>query len=548
VDRDGIASAAIPDLPAYWAMPGRPGVTPESWLDTTFPWTLAGHALGAWRMRESAAAPNGLAVPVTLAPRPLVWSDTVAVRLLEGAAWDGFGAALAEARGISGVPGQTRAAFSVDQATAAWEGYGLGIERGDSLRGGRVEAATMNHGALGSLESATHHVWGISGRMKRGHHALSASYAQRGVADNLNAGVQTHAGGESGNVAYRYEGRGWSADASLARGRMHTESFGDSLAYSHREGQQNVARVELARPGPTEAGLALEWHDARVVRETPGDPAGTFDRSVNRWWGAARAATSFAGGRVNAALGGGRDDATGITAYAPSLAWSSGGRGRGMRIALERVLTPVSFDLAPGQAPFLQSTWAVGTQLLGGSTSGRRVRAELLIGRSADRALVARLPLEELWLRRGARADTSSYRFGLGSGGVEWRLSKLAIGGEGFGLWRSSGPQLDPDWGARAFAGSRFALFGGDLGVAWRAEGEWMGETESDEPAPRPVRAQALIGARVVFTLSDLTATLLMRDLADLRPPLPWVDPGTGALARGPGREFRLSFMWRLFD
>lgn len=529
-------------------MPGRPGVTPESWLDTTFPWSLAGHALGAWRMRESAAAPNGLALPVTLAPRPLVWSDTVAVRLLEGGAWEGFGASLAEARGISGVPGQTRAAFSVEQATAAWEGYGLGIERGDSLRGGRVEAATMNHGALGSLESATHHVWGISGRMKRGHHGLSASYAQRGVADNLSAGVQTHGAGESGNVAYRYDGRGWNADASLARGRMHSESFGDSLAYSHREGQQNVARVELAHRGPSELGLALEYRDARVVRGTPGDSTGSFDRSATRWWGAVRGATPFAGGRVSAALGGGRDGATGITAYAPSLAWSSGGRGRGMRIAVERVLTPVGFDLAPGQAPFLQSTWAAGTQLVGGTTSGRRARVELLIGRSADRALVSRLPFEELWLRRGVRADTSSFRFALGSGGVEWRLSKLAIGGEGFGLWRSSGPRFDPNWGARAFAGSRVALFAGDLGVAWRAEGEWMGPTLSDEPSPREVRASALIGARVVFTLSDLTATLLLRDLADLRPQLPWVDPGTNQLARSPGREFRLSILWRLFD
>jgi hypothetical protein len=75
-----------------------------------------------------------------------------------------------------------------------------------------------------------------------------------------------------------------------------------------------------------------------------------------------------------------------------------------------------------------------------------------------------------------------------------------------------------------------------------------MGPSESDEPVPRPVRAQALIGARVVFTLADLTTTLLMRDLADLRPPQPWVDPGTGALAHGPGREIRLTFMWRLFD
>ena len=101
-ERTTLVDSALPDLPAWWGEPGRPGWTPGADLGTCFPWALAGHVIGAWGTSEPERAPQGMPFPGVLGMQtPLTWFDTLTVAEDREASWDGFRAALARVRAQS---------------------------------------------------------------------------------------------------------------------------------------------------------------------------------------------------------------------------------------------------------------------------------------------------------------------------------------------------------------------------------------------------------------------------------------------------------------
>jgi len=534
-----------------WAEPGRPGWFPDAWSGSGAPWALAGLAVGGLWLDEP-GAPGTLPAPgVPAARRALAWSDTLAVSLVDEAAWRGFGAGLARLRGTAVGPGQGRAValFQVINGTNGYEGDALGIERGDSLIGLRVEMQTTANGAVGPLQRGGRHQWGIEARGARGASQWRAAYAQRGIGQLLADHDEENAAGESGVVDYRVRGqRAWGR-VILERGSTHQESSGDALLISRRDAQENRAAAEAGRGlGAGTLALRLEWREAAVARVT--DLQGVFDTRVQQWWSAARLERPLGAGLLDASFGAGRDGGSDRWTLAPAIATTFGGGARRARLSLARLLQPIWSDLAAGERPFLQSTWAAGAELDAGSMRSR-VRAMALAGRTADRALVSRLPLPELWMRAGLRRDAMRYRFALASMSGRSHLGPLDMGGEGFVLGRDRDggePQVDPNWGARASTGFRFSAFQGDLGIALRAEAEWVGERETEEAAPRRLAAITSFGAAAVFTLADAALTLRARNLEDRPREETWIDPLTGRPALGPGLEVRGTFTWRLFN
>lgn len=506
---------------------------------------------GLWLDEPGGSAPAFPAPGVGTAQRTLAWNDTLWVSLLDDAAWRGFGAGLAHLRGAATYPGRGRAhaTFQAISGTNGYEGNGLGIERGDSLSGLRVEMQTANGGAVGPFQRGGRHLWGLAARGARGAYQWKATYAQRGMGQRLVDGDEENAAGESGTLDYRYLApRGWGRLA-LARGYTHQESYGDTLTFSRRDAQENRAVAEVgSRFAAGLIALRFEWRNASVARVTALQPV--FERRVSQLWSAARLERELGAGHLEASFGAGRDGGSERWTIAPTVATDFDGGARRVRLSLGRLLQPVWSDLAPGGRPFLQSTWAAGTELDAGGRHAR-ARALVLAGRTADRALVSRLPLAELWLRAGLRRDLLRYRFALVSMNGLAHLGPLDASGEGFVLGRDRDggqPQVDPSWGARAFAGGRFTAFKGDLGVALRAEAEWVGERETEEATPRRLSAFTSFGATAVLTLADAALTLRARNLEDRPREATWIDPATGRPALGPGLEVRGTFTWRLFN
>jgi hypothetical protein len=535
-----------------WAEPGRAGWFPEARNGSGAPWSLAGLALGGLWLDEPGGAPLMLPAPgVGLARRALVWNDTLVVRLLDGVASRGFDAGVARLQGTAPAPGRGHAVavYQNINGSNAYASNALGIERGDSLSGLRVEMEAGDHGALGPFQREGRHVWGASVRGVRGAHQWWATYAQRGASERLADGDEEDAAGESGTLDYRYRARGWWGHASLARGYTHFESFGDTLSYSRRDAQEDRAAAELgglAAGHP--ASVRVEWRTARAERLTLERPV--FERSVEQFWSAARIERPLGTGRLEGAIGAGHEGGSGRWSLAPDLSAEFGAGERHARLSIGRLLQPVWADLAPGERPFLQSTWAAGAEV-GAGGPRFQVRATALAGRAADRALVARLPLAELWMRAGVERDVRRYRFALTSLSGGSHVGAIDGTAEGFLLGRDRDggqPQVDPSWGARAAAGFRFRAFQRDLGVALRGEVEWVGERETEEAVPRRLAATTSYGAAAVLTLSDATFALRARNLEDRPQPQSWIDPVTGKPALGPGLEVRGAFTWRLFN
>ena len=550
--RTAIAGSGLPDAISAWAEPGRPGWFPDAWNASGFPWALAGLAVGGLWLDEPGGASPVLPAPgVTNARRALVWSDTLVVSLLDDAAWQGYGAALARMRGTAAMPGPGHA-NALFQTITGSNGYGsnaLGIERGDSLNGLRIEMQTGARGAAGPFERGGRHLWGVTARGTRGVAQWNASYAQRGTGERLADGDEEDAAGESGSFEARVQASTWWGRVGFGRGISHHESVGDTLSYSRRDAQEDRIAAEMGSGfGAGNLSLRFEWRQAAAARVTA--QHSEFDRQVTQAWSAARLERALGAGRLEATFGTGRDGGSGRWSIAPSAAAVFGGSRRSARLSLGRLLQPVWSDLAPGQRPFLQSTWAAAAEL-GAGTDHASARAFVLAGRSADRALVSRVPLAELWLREGARKDGMRYRFALATMSGDAHAGPLDAGAEGFVLGRDrddGDPQVDPSWGARAFAGFRLAVFKGDLRCALRGEAEWVGARETDEANPRPLGAITSFGAAAVLTLSDATFTLRARNLEDRPQSQVWIDRATGRPALGPGREVRGTFTWRLFN
>jgi hypothetical protein len=520
-----------------------------------YPWTLAGFLAGSWTLDEEGRAPRALPLPgVVGAQDALGWFDSLSVVSGEDSGWDGFEASLARARlgpGLIGRPAggwQPRSDLVLTNASRGLADHALGLWRGDSLGGFRVEAASGDRATAGALAGAGRDLYDIAAAKTRGRHRFEAAFAHRRAQASLTGGEAEEMRGEAGSGGYQYSDGRWRVDASFARGYDRLESWSFDVPSGSRLADANAAVLEVSRGHEqSRLGLRASWSESRVAAI---QDSGARTR-VRGYWGAARWERPFAEGWLEASLGIGRHGAFSGTKLAPSIAWRFRGAPWSGRMVLERLLTPIWADLAPGQSSFLQDTWVAGLEARGDAAGGGRARVSFLAGRSHDRALLTRLPLESLALRSGFRADARAYDFGLLEGDARWRTSRWSAGVEGFALAREDSPiqpWVDPGRGGRAFAEVHFALFQGDLHVRPRIEAWGIGPRESEASPSRRLPSYVTYAAGLELTLADVVVLIEGRNLENRARRQTWVDSATGVEALGPGRELRTSILWRLWN
>lgn len=485
---------------------------------------------------------------------PLVWFDSLHVSAGEGGAWEGFDAGLAGARAGQSLdhrPGDgwsPRTEVSLANGSNGLRDNAVSLWRGDTLGGLRVEAASGERGRSGGVTGTGRDLYGIAGARVRGGHRLEASFTHRRANASLVGGESQDARGEAGGGGYRYRGDRWRIGATLNRGYDYHDSRGGTWLERRRLADASAAVLTLEREGASDRwGVRGAWRESGVTPE-----AGVSGRSRARaLWGAVRWQGPVGEGELELALGVGRHTALGRTPLAPSLVWRFQGRPWEGRVTFERLTTPVWSDLAPGQNPFLQDTWAGGLDLGAEVGAGGRARIGFLAGHTGSRALLARLPLEAVALRSGFRADRGSYDFGLLVAEARWRTGRWGAAIEGFILARDASalqPQVDPGRGGRVLAELGFRLFQGDLIVRPRLEAWAVGPRESEATPSRSLPGYGTTGAALELTLADATLLIEGRNFADHRAARTWVDTVTGIEASGPGRELRVTLNWRLWD
>ncbi|MBI1799581.1 MAG: hypothetical protein HYR73_07815 [Candidatus Eisenbacteria bacterium] len=557
---DAISS---PDAESWWAEPGLPGWTPDSQLGSAFAWTLAGHSVAGWSRAFEAAAPLDLPWPSTSeARRPLVWADSISAGWSANAGWLGPDATLAAFHGVNeptrGV--RARSVFRTESGDFGVTRYSLAFERGDSSRWVRYEVGTGNHGDFGAVGNGGDHVWSIATRLTHGSHVFEGSLGQRGAALELaGVDVSNHSSGQSGSLKWRWSQGGRQASLAFRRGLDHRESIidveGIPVSFSRREASENRLEADVISPlaGGT-AGARATYSAARVARYYDN----AFDVREHLVWGAASFERRAGDGTLRLELGGGHSSALDRNLIAPSVSFAFGAGGATGRVIAERVVHPVWSDLAllppsflERQAPFLQRTTALGFEARGGS-SALSAEGAVLAGTTRDRAIVFPYPIEDVWLQAGAAADPRRYDFVLATAGVRASRGGLAAGASGFALGRdqdASEPKVEPGMGARGWMETSFRLFQGDLGVRLRGDVAGVGPRESKTGGIETrIEGYWTSSGRATLTLADVTVILNFRNLENQRRPQSWIDPATGDLALGPGREFRFALTWRMFN
>jgi hypothetical protein len=482
------------------------------------------------------------------------WFDTLHASAGEGGAWEGFDATLARAHAgaapdrqvAEGRPPRTDLALTTgagglrDNAVSLW--------RGDSLGGLRLEAASGERAALGGIAGAGRDLYAIAVGTSRGAHRADLAFVHRRAHARLVGGESQDVRGEAGRVAYRVGGGRWRLAADVARGYDRHDSRGVSWAEQRRLADATRAELTVERTGTRSRwGGRAAWRESGVTADAS---AGGRARA-RALWGAARWQGPAGEGDLELALGAGRHDALDRTVLAPALAWGFRRAPWDGRVVVERLATPVWADLAPGEAPFLQDTWAGGIELGALGARGGRARVGFLAGHTNGRAILPRLPLEGVALRAGYRADPRGYDFGLLTGEAGWRGARWAAAIEGFVLARDASvlqPQVDPARGGRVSLEAGVTLFGGDLRVRPRIEAWVVGPRESEATPSRSLPGYGLLGASLELTLADASLWVEGRNLGDHRTVQTWVDAATGGEAPGPGRELRATLVWRLWD
>jgi hypothetical protein len=546
--------AGLPDAASWWALPGRAPWQPESDAGLAFPGSYAGLVRGGWRLDEPERAPAVMPWPgVAQARTPLAWYDSLAcARPGGGDGWDG---ALDGAVGqpIAGAQ-RARSAFSLGSGASALDETALTLARSDSLRGFGLDAMSGTRGAGGGLARLGRHAWGTRVRFARGAHRFAGAVGQRGAAAKLEGGEEQATRGQSGSVDWSWErgGRRWGA--GFARGLDRHESFGGGLPYSERAALETrlSAGAGLVRGG-REAEARLTWSQAEVRRAG----ARAFSRQAGSLWASAGGAASVAGGRLELAFGAGRHGGVDRFDVAPSARFTRALGGVAAELSVERVLTPVWADLAPGTEPFLQRAWVGGAGLAAGAAGSWRARAGVRGGRVYSRALLDRLPIEELWLRNGISAEYGTYDFALAEGGIEHAGRRLDAGLEGHGLAHRSTAtpagaaraiRYEPDAGFRAWLGGRARFFRGDLGLGLRGEAAGVGAREGGTSVPRPLPAYVTLSLLGEVSLGDVVVVWRLRNLEDRARDASWTDRATGLPAVEGKRELQMRLVWRLFN
>lgn len=556
---DEIGSAAMRasgyfDAWSLFGAPGRIGWLPDAGDAAAPPNTFAGLAFGSVRMAEETRAADRPSPGMIAVRTPIAWFDSLSTTIGGEGAWQGFEAGLFSARAVPlggnpTVDPNDRAVgmFSFVRGSSAEEQTALSIARLDSLLPLRLEAMSIERGAVGSLERSGRHLWGASIGALYGVHRFDVAIAQRGTGTALPSGEDEAGTGLSGGGSWTWSRGTDQIRTAVARGYHHLESAGNGLPFSRRDADEIAADLDWsAVHSAGSRGIRLAWRTTEIDRVTAGGPE--VHTSDDAGWLAVREQRALGAGRLSAALGGGWSRATDAIGWAPSLAWTSRAAGLDLRLVGERIVTPVWSDLAPGTDPFLQRTWVGGIDLAkrAGSwsaTLGGRA------GVTDDRALVGRDAIQELWLRRGVARDPEAYPFQLATGAIAVDGSWLSAGAEGFVLTRQDSdaqPHVDPGLGGRLFVESRFRVFADELGVRMRVEGVAVGERESERA--RTLGAYGMLDAVVVATLADAIMTFTVRNLTDLAVSEVWLDPRTGNEAQAPGREMRFALSWRLFN
>jgi len=552
----GTRYASWPDVPAWWAAPGTWGWWPDHGYSAAPPRSFAGLVRGGWLPLEEEHARNAAPEPGVAATwLPIAWNDSVAVRTGGDAAWNGFGAPLVTVTavpiGTTPQPEGPRHAlsmFTAGRGSAAEEEDGVSVARVDSLLPLRVEAMGATRGATGALEKTGRHLWGGSVGLLRGNQRFTATLTQRSSAGALANGDDQAVTGLAGAGSWMltHGASIWSVDAE--RGYHHAESFGESLAFSRRDAQQQTIGLGWRRAGDAGLQVRLALSRAAVDRSTFGVPVVNADE--DQVWLAARDGVRLGPARLNVGVGGGWSRTLDRTVVAPSVELRVPWSGFDVRGVAERLVDPVWSDLAPGTPAFLQDTWAGGIDV---NRSGNDWHADATwrSGRTSGRALASRLPLEELWLREGYARDPDLYTFRLLHAGAAFERPSFGGGVSGFVLARNAGPAqplVDPANGARAYLEGGIRMFTGDLIGRVRVEGAWVGERESEAVPSRHLAGYATADVVASLTLADAVFTFRFMNLEDIRRPETWLDPRTGVEALGPGHEFRLTLSWILFD
>jgi hypothetical protein len=546
-----LIEAAVPDIPAYWAEAGRPGWNPDLPLGAAPPWSYAGLVIGAWQLDEP-LAPQ-LPFPGVLQTQAVPsWFDTLSMGAGDPAR-DGFDAGLARASvsRTRPAPGdktspKTVADLLAAGGSAAYEHNALWLRRGDQATWIEAGALDWRSGGFGALEPAGRHLFGGTVGWTRGRHHLEGAFNQRGSAGALASGEQQTGTGASGFGTYSYEIGGGRAAVSGGEAYTHHESTDENFFNSRRDARAGWASASWSDSNWAVHALGRTQRVARVV-----DVFGETRWSSPEVWGGAEATRTRGAFRLRAGVAGGHDNATGQTVFTATATVTYRKKGVLANLWAGRYAAPVWSDLAEGQAPFLQRTWSGGADLAFLHPQGWSARAAWQMGRTTERAIATRLPLEDLWLRAGLRADPAGYDFGLATGGVGWTNHHFAAGAEGFALihQRSAAQaNVDPLHGGTAYGEGSFRVFAGDLEVKLRAEVDATGARESDEAFPVTLPGYVTTGVTAIGQLSDATVTFRVMNLEDERHEEVWIDSSTGLPAVGTGREFRLSLAWRFFN
>jgi hypothetical protein len=560
-DAELLRRVPFPDATAWWSADGRAGWAPDmEWLGVSYPWVLGGLVRGGWSLDETNRMPAVHAGPgVQAAHAPLVWFDSLDVRETGGtAAWQGFDGAMVPVSGrVFGTERATNrgtrvvSMFSFARGSSAAEENTLALARTDSLSSFRYEVVSGQRGAVGPYEDAGAHRYGLSGRIDRGSQRFEARFAHRGEAMAITGGAAgENAMGAGGAVAWSLRRPEDVVRLELRRATDWHESDGWAIGPSRRDQDDDGAEVTWLH-GAANQGFdvrATGWK-THVRRDQDSLGVGTEDDRASGWWTAVRGARPWGALAADATLGLGAQEATGGLVTAPSAGLAVGrGPVRG-QLRIERVVTPVWSDLAPGVTPFLQDTWT-GAMTLAAGDSARHVRVTGRVGHTRNRAVAQRWPLEELWLRFGYRMDPDPYRFALVSFESGWAGRHWGTTLEAFALAHSYNAiqsSVDPVNGVRASIDAGGHLFKNELGVRLRLTGALVGARQS-EATGAWFDPYVTVNAAGVFTLSDATLVIEGLGIENHPEPLTWIDPRTGQDALGAGLESRVSFSWRLFN
>ena len=541
--------SGVPDAGAWLAEPGRAGWSSMRALGLGAPLAHAGLVRGAWSFDDPAQPPEGRPFPgLVAALPPLSGYDSLTAE--PGRALDSAGPerSLGVVRPLTArdPAGKPRAVFQFMNGDFGLDETGLTAERGGDAGHVRIEAFSGKRGEVGPYGEEGRHRWSAMLGRRFGAGELSGSYRQAALAARLQSGEEQTARGGSGRVDWKSVYGGWSTAVGAARQWDSHESFGATLdPPSRRDAQELNVTGSTSRPfGLHELGFSGDWNHGRVARR---DTAAT---GVNHddVWGTAWLTSTGPLSRWTAELGGGRIGATGALEFAPALRFQRTFGARRLELWAGRLLEPVWSDVADHGPGFLQSTWTAGAGWLRQSpTTLLHLRA--IGGHTHDRAVVARLPLEEQWLRDGIRRDPNPWQFVELWGEARWSRGVWLLGAEGFGLVKKSDPlqpRVDPDWTASGWAEWGFHAFKGDLGVRLRAGAEGVGEHDTDEPTARVLPAYVTSSVAATFTIGDAHVTLHARNLENARRDEVWIDSRTGLPARGTPRELRVALTWRL--